>query len=213
MKPELPGSRQRLAVAFPQGYYNIANGFLNGLLGGNGFDVFTLVIFDIGVARFAAAVRTRRAHLLTRRSRRCGSSSRVVLTAVVDVMWFAYKLSERGLPGVLILLAILVIVFGTLASSTEMFGATCMRSVATSPPPRCPASTSEGHHLVLRQHGSTCGCCGRCLLGSYERRAASARNMFEARRHRRLLHRWCVDDRWYRTPVQPIRWPHHGCHV
>ena len=26
---------------FPKGYYNIANGFLNGLLGGNGFDVFT----------------------------------------------------------------------------------------------------------------------------------------------------------------------------
>lgn len=40
----------------------------------------------------------------------------------IVVMWFAHKLSiERGLPIVLILLAILVFVFGTLASST-MFG-------------------------------------------------------------------------------------------
>lgn len=40
----------------------------------------------------------------------------------IVVMWFAHKLSiERGLPIVLMLLAILVLVFGTLASST-MFG-------------------------------------------------------------------------------------------
>ena len=30
---------------FPKPYYNVANGFLNGLLGGDGFDLFTLVIF------------------------------------------------------------------------------------------------------------------------------------------------------------------------
>ena len=36
-------------------------------------------------------------------------------------MWFAHKLSiERGLPIVLMLLAILVLVFGTLASSTML---------------------------------------------------------------------------------------------
>ena len=56
---------------FPKGYYNIANGFLNGLLGGNGFDVFTLVIFGIGVAGFAyQQLRTRRARIsyISRRS-------------------------------------------------------------------------------------------------------------------------------------------------
>src|SRR5690606_25590110 len=34
-------------------YYQINNGFLNGLLGGQGFDVFTLVVFGIGVAGYA----------------------------------------------------------------------------------------------------------------------------------------------------------------
>ena len=36
-------------------YYDIANGFLNGLLGGNGFDVFTLVIFGIAVVGFGVS--------------------------------------------------------------------------------------------------------------------------------------------------------------
>ena len=40
--------------------------------------------------------------------------AKIVVIGIV-VMWFAYKLSiERGLPIVLILLAILVLVFGTL---------------------------------------------------------------------------------------------------
>ena len=109
---------------FPKGYYNIANGFLNGLLGGNGFDVFTLVVFGIGVAGFAyQQVRTRRARISYNQAVEAMwlFVAKIVVTAVV-VMWFAYKLStERGLPIVLILLAILVLVFGTLASST-MFG-------------------------------------------------------------------------------------------
>jgi len=97
---------------FPKGYYNIANGFLNGLLGGN------------GVAGFAAQqVRPRRARISYNQAVEAMwlFVVKIVVTAVV-VMWFAYKLStERGLPIVLILLAILVLVFGTLASST-MFG-------------------------------------------------------------------------------------------
>ncbi len=109
---------------FPKGYYNIANGFLNGLLGGNGFDVFTLVIFGIGVAGFAyQQLRTRRARISYNQAVEAMwlFIAKIVVIGIV-VMWFAYKLSiERGLPIVLILLAILVLVFGTIASST-MFG-------------------------------------------------------------------------------------------
>ena len=109
---------------FPKGYYNIVNGFLNGLLGGNGFDVFTLVIFGIGVAGFAyQQLRTRRARISYNQAVEAMwlFIAKIVVIGIV-VMWFAYKLSiERGLPIVLILLAILVLVFGTLASST-MFG-------------------------------------------------------------------------------------------
>lgn len=33
-------------------YYEINNGFQNGLLGGQGIDVFTLVVFAVGAAVF-----------------------------------------------------------------------------------------------------------------------------------------------------------------
>ena len=128
---------------FPKGYYNIANGFLNGLLGGNGFDVFTLVIFGIGVAGFAyQQVRTRRARISYNQAVEAMwlFVAKIVVTAVV-VMWFAYKLStERGLPIVLILLAILVLVFGTLASST-MFGRDVYAIGGNKSAAACPVST------------------------------------------------------------------------
>ena len=69
---------------FPKGYYNIANGFLNGLLGGNGFDVFTLVIFGIGVAGFAyqrGAHPPRPVSPTIRPSKPCGSSLRRLLSS------------------------------------------------------------------------------------------------------------------------------------
>src|SRR5699024_5879010 len=40
---------------FPSEFRSIASGYLNGYLGGDGFDVFTLVIGGIGVALFAFA--------------------------------------------------------------------------------------------------------------------------------------------------------------
>src|SRR5665648_1225695 len=43
-------------------YYQIANGFQNGLFGGHGVDIFTLVVFGIAVAGYAVnAWRSRRA--------------------------------------------------------------------------------------------------------------------------------------------------------
>ncbi|MFI2103858.1 multiple monosaccharide ABC transporter permease [Isoptericola sp. NPDC019693] len=105
-------------------YYDIANGFLNGLLGGNGFDVFTLVIFGIAVVGFAVSQwRTRQgkiAYQQTVESMPLFVTKLVVVAAVV--MWFGYQLSiSRGLPIVLIILAVLIIAY-TLVTQKSVFG-------------------------------------------------------------------------------------------
>ncbi len=105
-------------------YYDIANGFLNGLLGGYGFDVFTLVIFGIAVVGFAVSQwRTRQgkiAYQQTVESMPLFVTKLVVIAAVV--MWFGYQLSiSRGLPIVLIILAVLIIAY-TLVTQKSVFG-------------------------------------------------------------------------------------------
>jgi putative multiple sugar transport system permease protein len=105
-------------------YYDIANGFLNGLLGGYGFDVFTLVIFAIAVVGYAVSQwRTRQgkiAYQQTVESMPLFVVKLVVIAAVV--MWFGYQLSiSRGLPIVLIILAVLIIAY-TLVTQKSVFG-------------------------------------------------------------------------------------------
>jgi putative multiple sugar transport system permease protein len=105
-------------------YYDVANGFQNGLLGGYGVDIFTLVIFAIGVAGYAwSQWRTRRGKLAYQQSVESMPLFvlKIAVVAVV-VMWFGYQLAQsRGLPNVLILLAILVIVYG-LITQKSVFG-------------------------------------------------------------------------------------------
>ncbi|UFU06290.1 multiple monosaccharide ABC transporter permease [Ruania halotolerans] len=109
---------------FGGAYYQIANGFQNGLLGGAGFDVFTLVIFAIGVAGYA--VSQWRARLAKLRYQQVVESmplfvAKIVLVGAV-VMWFAWQLAQsRGLPNVLILLAVLVIAYAIL-TQRSVFG-------------------------------------------------------------------------------------------
>ena len=105
-------------------YYQIANGFQNGLLGGRGYDVFTLVIFGIAVAGYAVnAWRSRRAR---QRYQQVVEAIPLFVAKIVVVgaivMWFAYQLAQsRGLPNVLILLGILIIVY-TLVTQRSVFG-------------------------------------------------------------------------------------------
>nr|WP_279588584.1 multiple monosaccharide ABC transporter permease [Brooklawnia cerclae] len=107
---------------FPRPYYNIANGFLNGLLGGQGFDLLTLLIFGIGVAGFAVVQwRNRQARIQYSQTVEAmwAFVARIVVISAI-VMWFAYQLSvSRGLPVVLILLGVLVFVYGILSQRTE----------------------------------------------------------------------------------------------
>lgn len=105
-------------------YYDIANGFLNGLLGGYGFDVFTLVIFAIAVVGFGVSQwRTRQGKIAYQQTVESMPLFVVKLVAIAAVvMWFGYQLSiSRGLPIVLIILAVLIIAY-TLVTQKSVFG-------------------------------------------------------------------------------------------
>jgi putative multiple sugar transport system permease protein len=102
---------------FPAEYGMIASGFLNGLLGGYGYDVFTLLIFAIAVIGYAIS------QYRTRQTRRRYNQTvppfalfvaKVVVVGIA-VMAFAWQLATaRGMPIVLILLAVLIMVYSIL---------------------------------------------------------------------------------------------------
>jgi putative multiple sugar transport system permease protein len=100
---------------FPPEYQRMANGFLNGLLGGYGYDAFTLLIGALAVAGYAVSgFRTRVARI---RYQQPVESFPLFVARVVGVgavvMAFAWQLAHaRGLPIVLIVLAVLILAYG-----------------------------------------------------------------------------------------------------
>ncbi|MFI9644654.1 multiple monosaccharide ABC transporter permease [Micromonospora sp. NPDC051925] len=109
---------------FPAEYQQVAAGFLNGLLGGQGFDAFTLLIGVVAVAGYAVSgFRTRVARVRYQQPVESFPLfvARVVLVGAV-IMYFAWQLAHaRGLPIVLIILAALVLFYGLLTRRT-VFG-------------------------------------------------------------------------------------------
>jgi putative multiple sugar transport system permease protein len=109
---------------FPSEYGKVASGFLNGLLGGAGYDAFTLLIGVVAVAGYAVSgFRTRLARIKYQQPVESFPLfvARVVLVGAV-VMYFAWQLAHaRGLPIVLIILAVLILVYG-LVSKRTVFG-------------------------------------------------------------------------------------------
>jgi putative multiple sugar transport system permease protein len=109
---------------FGEPYTDVASGFLNGLLGGDGFDAFTLLIGAVAVAGYAVSgFRTRLARI--RYAQPVESFplfvARVVAVGAV-VMYFAWQLAHaRGLPIVLIILGVLVITYAVISNRT-VFG-------------------------------------------------------------------------------------------
>ena len=109
---------------FPTEYTKVASGFSNGLIGGNGYDAFTVLIFAIAVAGYAVFQwRTRSAKL--RYDQPVESiplfALQILLVGSV-VMWFGYQLSKsRGLPYVLIILAVLILAY-TAITKNSVFG-------------------------------------------------------------------------------------------
>jgi putative multiple sugar transport system permease protein len=109
---------------FPPEYSKIASGFLNGLLGGNGYDAFTLLIGAVAVAGYAVSgFRTRVARIKYQQPVESFPLfiARVVLVGAV-VMYFAWQLAHaRGLPIVLIILGVLVLAYNVISKRT-VFG-------------------------------------------------------------------------------------------
>jgi putative multiple sugar transport system permease protein len=109
---------------FPAEYQKVAGGFLNGFLGGNGFDVFTLVIAAIALLGFAVSqFRTRQGRIHYKQAVESMPLFvlRLVLISAV-VMAFAYQLSKsRGLPIVLIILGVLIMIY-TIVTTKTVFG-------------------------------------------------------------------------------------------
>lgn len=109
---------------FGNPYQKVAGGFLNGLFGGDGYDVFTLVIFAIGVAGYAyGQFRARRGRVRYKQTVEAMPLFvlRLVLVAAV-AMWFAWQLSHwRGLPIVLIILGVLIVGYSLITTKT-VFG-------------------------------------------------------------------------------------------
>ena len=109
---------------FPAEYQKVAGGFLNGFLGGNGVDVFTLVIAAIAIVGYAVnSYRSRQARLNYLQSVEAFPLFVLRVLAVAGVvMAFAYQLARsRGLPIVLILLAVLIIIY-SLVAQRSVFG-------------------------------------------------------------------------------------------
>ncbi len=102
-------------------YYDIANGFFNGVLGGNGFDLLTVIIFAIAVAGWI--VMQWRERLAALRYEQPVAATplfilKLLLVAAI-VMAFAYQLSRsRGLPFVLIVLAVLIMTYSVVMQRT-----------------------------------------------------------------------------------------------
>jgi putative multiple sugar transport system permease protein len=109
---------------FPAEYQKVASGFLNGLLGGNGYDAFTLLIGALAVAGYAVSgFRTRVARIRYKQPVESFPLfiARVVLVALV-VMAFAWQLAHaRGLPIVLIILGVLILAYSTI-TKRSVFG-------------------------------------------------------------------------------------------
>src|SRR4051812_20891786 len=109
---------------FPAEYQQVASGFLNGLFGGNGYDAFTLFIGALAVVGYAVSTfRTRMARVRYQQPVESFPLfvARIVVVAAV-VMWFAWQLAHaRGLPIVLIILAVLILGYGLVTNRT-VFG-------------------------------------------------------------------------------------------
>ncbi|XBH20738.1 multiple monosaccharide ABC transporter permease [Jonesiaceae bacterium BS-20] len=105
-------------------YKKVAGGFINGLLGGNGYDAFTLILAGIGVAGFAVmqwrSRATRISYQQTVESIPIFVAKIVAVAAVV--MAFAWQLAHaRGLPVVLIILGLLIMIY-TIVTQRTIFG-------------------------------------------------------------------------------------------
>lgn len=109
---------------FPGEYGQIAGGFLNGLLGGNGFDLFTVIIGVIAVVGlFYSQWRNRAGRAKYGQS--VESMAMFLAKNIISgaiILWFFWQIAtSRGMPIVLIILAALILGYHVLTTKT-VFG-------------------------------------------------------------------------------------------
>lgn len=109
---------------FPGEYQQVAGGFLNGLLGGYGFDMFTVLIGVVAVAGLVwSQYSTRRGRVKFGQDVESMAMfiAKNALSAIV-ILWFFWQISiSRGMPIVLMILGVLVIAYHVLTTRT-VFG-------------------------------------------------------------------------------------------
>ncbi|HAY42407.1 MAG TPA: ABC transporter permease, partial [Micrococcaceae bacterium] len=109
---------------FPGEYQQVAGGFLNGLLGGYGFDMFTVLIGVVAVAGLVwSQYSTRRGRVKFGQNVESMAMfiAKNALSAIV-ILWFFWQIAiSRGMPIVLMILGVLVIAHHVLTTRT-VFG-------------------------------------------------------------------------------------------
>lgn len=109
---------------FPGEYQQVAGGFLNGLLGGYGFDMFTVLIGVVAVAGLVwSQYSTRRGRVKFGQNVESMAMfiAKNALSAIV-ILWFFWQIAiSRGMPIVLMILGVLVIAYHVLTTRT-VFG-------------------------------------------------------------------------------------------
>ncbi|WP_147680127.1 multiple monosaccharide ABC transporter permease [Actinomyces ruminicola] len=106
---------------FPSGFREISSGYLNGLLGGYGYDVFTLLLVAIALAAYVfSEVRNRRRSIANEVPVSAAGTwiARMVLVCLIG-MAFAWKIATyKGTPYVLLILAALILLYSFVAGRT-----------------------------------------------------------------------------------------------
>ncbi|WP_103063812.1 multiple monosaccharide ABC transporter permease [Actinomyces qiguomingii] len=106
---------------FPGGFREISSGYLNGLLGGYGYDVFTLLLAALALAAYVLSeVRNRRRSVANDVPVSAAGTwiARIVLVCLIG-MGFAWKIATyKGTPYVLIILAALILLYSFVAGRT-----------------------------------------------------------------------------------------------
>ena len=187
---------------FPADYQHIAGGFMNGFLGGNGYDVFTLVIGAVAVVGYAVSqVRTRQGRI---RYQQLVESmplfiAKIVIVGVV-VMAFMYQLSRsRGLPVVLVILGVLVIAYSILTTKTKFGRHVYAIGGNLSAAQLSGVKVPRVNFLIFVNMGLLAAVAGVVYSSRSNSAQPGCRQHVRARRDRGVLHRRSVDDRRRRT--------------
>ncbi|MDO4901423.1 multiple monosaccharide ABC transporter permease [Actinomyces sp.] len=106
---------------FPGGFREISSGYLNGLLGGYGYDVFTLLLAALALAAYVFSEVRNRRRSIANEVPVSGAGvwiARIVLVCLIG-MAFAWKIATyKGTPFVLIILAALILLYSFVAGRT-----------------------------------------------------------------------------------------------